>query len=89
MAAPQGWATSHSWLCGAALALIQLQAPDGHPIWINPNKIIELHDARSQHREHFAPGTKCMIQMSDGRTLQTGDACDTVIQKTWAREGRP
>jgi hypothetical protein len=71
-------------LCGATLVvLIELSAPDGHPIWINPQEILELHDARSQHREHFAPGTKCMIQMSDGRTLQTGDACDTVIQKTW------
>jgi hypothetical protein len=78
--APQSW-TSH-WLCGVVLIL--LQAPDGHPIWINPNEILELHDARQQHREHFAVGTKCLIQMGDGRTIATGTPCDAVIEKTWA-----
>jgi hypothetical protein len=61
--------------------LIQLQAPDGHPIWIDPNKIVELHDVRNAHREHFAPGAKCVIDMSDGKTLMIGDPCDVVMGK--------
>jgi hypothetical protein len=63
------------------LALIQLQAPDGHPIWIDPTKIVELHDVRDAHREHFASGAKCVIDMSDGKTLITGDACSVVMEK--------
>jgi hypothetical protein len=67
----------------AILALIQLQAPDHHPIWINPNGILELHDAREEHSSHFAPGAKCLIEMRDGGTVQTGDDCNLVISKIW------
>jgi uncharacterized protein YlzI (FlbEa/FlbD family) len=63
------------------LALISLNAPDGHPIWLNPNDIIELHDARPQHAEHFAAGTKCLIEMSSGKTVAVGETCDAVLQK--------
>jgi uncharacterized protein YlzI (FlbEa/FlbD family) len=65
-----------------ALALVQLHAPDGHEIWLNPNEILELHDARSAHREHFAPGAQCLIGMSDGKTVQVKEPCDEVIKET-------
>jgi hypothetical protein len=68
------------------LALLQLHAPDGHPLWLNPRGILEFHDARVTHKKHFAPGTKCMISMKDGRTVATGDSCEDVIRK--ARENR-
>jgi hypothetical protein len=77
-----------SYIAGASLtALIQLSAPDGHPIWLNPGGVLELHDARPSHREHFAPGTKCLVDMSDGRTVATSEACDVVIDKLWPRRG--
>jgi hypothetical protein len=69
------------------LSLVQLHAPDGHPLWIDPNKIVELHDVRDAHREHFAPGAKCVVDMSDGKALLTGDACDVVMGKI--QETRP
>jgi uncharacterized protein YlzI (FlbEa/FlbD family) len=64
-----------------ATVLVQLSAPDGHPIWVNPNEVLELHAVRDAHREHFAPGAKCIIDMSDGKTLLTGEACDEVLKK--------
>jgi hypothetical protein len=70
-------------LAAAGLVLVQLQAPDGHPIWVNPTEIQELHDARTSHAAHFAPGTKCLLEMGNGKTVQTGTACDEVIQKIW------
>ena len=69
------------WRGLVALVLVELHAPDGHPIWLNPNEILELHDARAQHAEHFAPGTQCMIQLSDGKTVATSEPCDQVLAK--------
>jgi uncharacterized protein YlzI (FlbEa/FlbD family) len=65
------------------LTLISLAAPDGHPIWLNPSEILELHDVRNEHSEHFAAGTQCLIQMSAGKTIQIGESCDAVIKKIW------
>lgn len=63
------------------LALIQLHAPDGHPIWLNPNEILELHSVRDEHSGHFAKGAQCLIGMSDGKTVQTQEPCDEVTKK--------
>lgn len=60
-------------------ALVQIAGPANQVIWINPDTIVSLRQPRSQ--EHFARGTRCLLQMVDGHYVATVESCDSLRLK--------
>jgi hypothetical protein len=59
-----------------AVHLIQLTGPEHQVIELNPRSIVSLRHPRVI--EHFAPGTHCLINTTDGKIVVVQEACDTV-----------
>lgn len=61
-------------------ALIQIQGPDGQVIWLNQNQVISLRQPRSVAQGHFAPGTRCLVMMTNGIVVSS-ETCDAIRAK--------
>jgi hypothetical protein len=59
-----------------ALELIQLTGPEHQVIQVNPSSIVSLRAPRTA--EHFAPGTKCLLNMGDGKIIVVMETCEQV-----------
>jgi len=59
-----------------ALYLIQLTGPDHQIIRINPAEVSNIRTPRGS--DHFAPGTRCLVFMTDGRPITVMETCDEV-----------
>ena len=58
------------------------QAPaDGQTIYVNPDAIISIREPREENAEHYAPGTHCLLQTADGKSIIISDTCDTARVK--------
>jgi hypothetical protein len=59
-----------------AVQFIVLTGPDKQIIHVNPKAIIDLRPPRGN--DHFAPGTHCLVFLSDGKPLTVQETCDQV-----------
>jgi hypothetical protein len=57
-------------------SLVALHGPDGHLILIAPQHIVSLRAPRA--REHFAPGTGCLLLTDDSKLVSVLDRCEDV-----------
>jgi hypothetical protein len=62
-----------------ALGMIALTGPDSQRIDVAPSAIVSLREPRGP--EHFAPGVRCLLHMSDGRVVTVVETCDTVRER--------
>jgi hypothetical protein len=60
-----------------ALSLIPLTGPDEQVILLNPNVVGTIRQPRA-HQDHFPPGTRCLINTSDGKIVVVQETCDHV-----------
>lgn len=63
-----------------ALQLVPLHQVDGRAILVNPNEITAVATPRRGEQKLGAPGTACMVFMSDGTHWQVLETCATVKQ---------
>lgn len=59
-----------------ALRLILLTGPDNQRIEVNPDAVTNFRPPRGN--DHFAPGVKCLVFLSDGKPLTVIETCDQV-----------
>jgi hypothetical protein len=64
------------WLILVLFRLVMLHGPGGQIIWINPEAVVELRTPREG--EHFPPGTRCVINTSDGKFALVVESCKDV-----------
>lgn len=62
-----------------AIALVELQAADGHRVMLNTGEVTYFREPRDG--EHFVKGAKCLVFLSDGRFISVIETCDEVEQK--------
>jgi len=68
------------WLLIAA-SLIQLQAPDGQIIYVNPDQITNIRKPRGIDQGHFVKGTNCLVFTVDGKYFAIVEPCEEVRNK--------
>jgi hypothetical protein len=59
-----------------ALHLVTLRTADGVSIEVNVDEIVAYRMPRKG--EHFTPGAKCLLFMTDGRFLNISETCEEV-----------
>jgi hypothetical protein len=64
-----------------ALTLIELSAPDGRPLDINPAEVSSVRQPMDMHHGHWAAGTRCVLVMTNGRMNAVAEPCNVVEQK--------
>ena len=62
------------------LYFITVHAPDGQEITLNTNEVSSIRRPREGHEENFAPGTLCILTMTNGKVIQTTETCKEVVQ---------
>jgi uncharacterized protein YlzI (FlbEa/FlbD family) len=62
-----------------AIALAQFTGPDGQRIDVNSAEVTTIREPRS--KDHFAPGTKCLIYLVSGNFITVQETCDEVRQE--------
>jgi hypothetical protein len=62
-----------------AISLIELHGPNGQRVEVNPAQVSSVRVPRIV--DHFAPGTKCVVFMTDGKFATVTDDCDSVEKK--------
>ena len=69
-----------AWLLLVNLSLITVHGPDGdQEITINVAEITSIRQPREGAQGHFAPGTNCLIYMTNGNFIATNETCLEVI----------
>lgn len=63
-----------------ALQLVPLHQVDGRVIYINPADIITIAVPRQGDRKTAAPGTACVVFMTDNRHWQVLETCSAIKQ---------
>jgi hypothetical protein len=61
-----------------ATALIQLTAPNGHRLDINPDEVSSLREPADMRGQHWAAGTRCIVVMTNGRFNAVVEDCETI-----------
>jgi uncharacterized protein YlzI (FlbEa/FlbD family) len=65
----------------AGITLVELHAPNGHPVEINPAEVSSLREPVDEATHHWFPGTRCIIVMSNGRFYAVAENCEAVKEK--------
>jgi uncharacterized protein YlzI (FlbEa/FlbD family) len=68
-----------------ALQLIELTGPDNQAIEVNPKQIITIREPRGKE-EHFPHGTRCLLNMADGKIVVVQETCEKVDEELRAIE---
>ncbi|MET3308119.1 hypothetical protein [Bradyrhizobium diazoefficiens] len=65
------------------LHLVVLHAVDGREVYINPNAVTNLQDARqdADPTKRTARGVACIISLSDGKFVGVAEPCETVREQ--------
>lgn len=63
------------------LVLVTLIGPNGQEIQVNPAEVTSLRAPNEPGLAHFAPGTKCVLVMTDGKFIALSEACAAVSAK--------
>ena len=71
----------------AVLQLIELTGPDRQVIIVSPDEIVAMRAPRVI--EHFAPGTRCLLNTVDGKGVAVQETCEQVLDKIRALEDQP
>lgn len=63
--------------------LVVLHTIDGRAVYINPEAVTNLQDARedSDPGKHLKPGAQCIISLGDGRFVSVAEFCETVREQ--------
>lgn len=61
-----------------ALKLIELTAPDGALVHINPSKVLSVHTPRKGKDSLFSPNVHCVISAEDRRFISVINSCAEV-----------
>jgi hypothetical protein len=72
----------------ASLSFITVHGPDGQEINVNIPQISTLRAPRQTTEEHFAPGTRCLIIMTNNRLITATETCVEVVKKITAVIGQ-
>lgn len=72
-----------------ALELIVLHTLDGRDVYVNPDYVVSVVEARSEDDPHkrMTAQVHCAIGMSDGKIYTVAESCDSVRQRL--QEVRP
>jgi hypothetical protein len=65
----------------AGIMLVELHGPDGQHVFVNPPEVTSLREPRGVNSGHWAPGTRCLLVMADGKFITVAEPCDEVRQK--------
>jgi hypothetical protein len=57
------------------LTFVPLHGPNGQTIYVNPREVTSLREP--QVKEHFGPGTRCLIYQSNARLVAVQDSCES------------
>lgn len=68
-----------------AAEFLKLTGPDHQPIDVNPHAIVDFRPPRQT--DHFAPGTKCLVFMSDAKFLSVIDSCASIKERLHGMNG--
>jgi hypothetical protein len=61
-----------------AILLVSLTAPDGARIDINATQVTSVREPRGVKEGHFAPETRCLVVMSNGKFIAVRETCEDV-----------
>lgn len=61
-----------------ALRLIELMAPDGQIVHINPEHVLTVHKPREDSKRLFSPNVHCVVTMNNGRFISVKNNCSEV-----------
>ena len=64
----------------AVISLIQLTAPTGRQVYINPSEISSIREPVDV-AGHWPSGVKCVVLMGNGRFNAVAEGCDEVRRK--------
>jgi hypothetical protein len=68
------------WLAAAGVTLVELHAPGGQPLEINPTAVSSVRAPIDFHR-HWGRGTQCVLVMTNGRVNAVIEDCATVMHR--------
>lgn len=60
------------------IALVALDGPGGQKIFVNPREVTSIREPRGMGQQHFAPGTRCVVFMSNGNILAVTESCSAI-----------
>ena len=66
------------WLVAGTLSLVVLHRPDGHGVFVNPDKITALAEPRE--KSTLVPGARCVVFMNDRHFYPVTETCAEVRQ---------
>lgn len=67
-------------------SFVAFTGPDGQRIDVQTSQITSVREPRSV--EHFAPGVKCILHMTDGKFVTVIEPCETVRERIGDVENR-
>jgi hypothetical protein len=62
-----------------SVLIITLTGPDSQPITLNVDQIVSVRPPRS--KDHFAPGTQCLVSTADGKMSTVTETCAEVERR--------
>jgi hypothetical protein len=62
-----------------AIGLIELHAPNGARVLVNPAEVTSVREPVAADRRHFAPGTRCVVVMTNAQFVAVREQCDAVV----------
>ena len=81
------WSTVGTLSLSGAVALIELHSPGGKLLVINPAEVSSIREPYDTRR-HWAPGTHCVITMSNGGVNAVVEDCLLVERLILGGPGR-
>lgn len=73
-------------LLAAWVPLVELHAPNGALIFINPEEISSIREPAAGALKHFAPGTHCVLVLNNGHFNAVREGCGAVRAKLQQRQ---
>lgn len=62
------------------IELVELHAAHGARMFVNPSQIVSIREPAEMVRRQFAPGTKCVVVMSNAQFYAVSEPCDVVTR---------
>jgi hypothetical protein len=59
---------------------LELHGPNGQVVEINPDEISSLRVPQAGSEHHFAKGTHCLVQMTNGNINAVAETCQAILQ---------
>ena len=75
------------WIVLIASHLIRLTGPDNQIIEVNPAEIVSVRQPRVS--DHFASGSRCAINTTDGKIVVVQELCTSVMRFIEYEQDKP